>query len=63
MFYGLDIHKKFIQVCCLSDDGKKRTESKISTELEVLEKFTQSLTKEDSVVMEVTFVTGPFTRL
>lgn len=59
MFYGLDIHKKFIQVCCLSEDGKERRDSKISTELLVLEKFTKSLTESDSVVMEVTFVTWP----
>lgn len=58
-YYGLDIHKKFVQICCLSPDGKQRKDSQIQTSPEELEAFGGSLNESDSVVMEVTFVTWP----
>ncbi|MDY0110690.1 MAG: hypothetical protein RBT60_12230 [Candidatus Krumholzibacteria bacterium] len=30
MYYGLDVHKDFIQVCRLWPDGKRRQDSQIS---------------------------------
>ncbi len=33
MFYGLDVHKEFIQICRLSSDGKQRQDSRIHGQL------------------------------
>jgi transposase len=59
MFFGLDIHKNFIQVCRLSPDGKERREYQVKTIPADLESFANQLSEADSVVMEVTFVTWP----
>lgn len=44
MYYGLDVHKKFVQVCCLSKDGSARKDFQILTTPESLAKFAGSLT-------------------
>jgi hypothetical protein len=58
-YYGLDIHKKFVQVFFLSPDGKERRDFQIQTTPEYLSAFGNSLSELDSVVMEVTFATWP----
>ena len=29
MFYGLDVHKEFLQVCALNEDGKTRRDFRV----------------------------------
>jgi transposase len=57
MFYGLDIHKDFIQVCRLWPDGKRRQDRQISATAEGIEAFAGTLTRKDQVALEVTFHT------
>lgn len=57
MFYGLDIHKKFIQVCRLDTDGRNRCDFRIDADRPAIVKFAASLTREDAAVMETTFHT------
>jgi transposase len=57
MFYGLDVHKEFIQVCCLWPDGKRRKDSRIPATATDIEVFALTLTREDQVALEVTFHT------
>ncbi len=55
MFYGLDVHKEFIQVCRLSPDGRRRRDSRIAATREALEAFARRLTPDDQVALEATF--------
>jgi transposase len=55
MYYGLDVHKDFIQVCRLSPDGRKRRDFPISATAEAIETFAHTLTRKDQVALEVTF--------
>lgn len=55
MFYGLDVHKAFVQVCQLSKDGRRRRDFRIEATEEALEAFAQSLTADDQVALEATF--------
>ena len=55
MFYGLDVHKAFVQVCALSDDGKRRRDYQVGGSAEALEAFGQRLKRSDAVVLEATF--------
>jgi transposase len=55
MFYGLDVHKLFIQVCKLGKDGAVLANYRIDGDREGIEKFAVTLTKSDSVVLETTF--------
>ncbi|MFQ5974673.1 MAG: IS110 family transposase, partial [Alphaproteobacteria bacterium] len=55
MFYGLDVHKEFIQVCRLSPDGRRRREFRIAATREALEAFARRLTPDDQVALEATF--------
>lgn len=57
MFYGLDVHKQFIQVCRLRPDGKRRHDSQIPATATDIEAFAGTLTREDQVALEVTFHT------
>jgi len=57
MYYGLDAHKAFIQVCELSDDGRRRKDYPISATSEALETFADRLGATDHVVLEATFHT------
>ena len=43
MFYGLDVHKDFIQVCELAADGKRRRDFRIEASAEVIEAFAKTL--------------------
>jgi transposase len=57
MYYGLDVHKEFIQVCRLSNDGKQRLDFKIAATAKAIEAFAAKLTPQDQVALEVTFHT------
>src|SRR5271157_3617083 len=57
MYYGRDAHKAFIQVCELSDDGRRRKDYPIQATSEVLEAFGRRLGRNDHVVLEATFHT------
>jgi transposase len=57
MFYGLDVHKHFIQVCALTDDGKSRRDFRIAGSAEAIEAFGKGLERTDAVVLEATFHT------
>jgi len=57
MYYGLDAHKAFIQVCELSEDGRRRKDYPIQATSEALEAFGRRLGRNDHVVLEATFHT------
>ena len=54
MFYGLDVHKNFIQVCRIDEHGKERCDFKIDADHDAITSFAQSLTEQDAVVLEAT---------
>ena len=53
MFYGLDVHKEFIQVCELDPKGAKRKEYRIGGTAEEIDRWAQSLSRRDQVVLEI----------
>jgi transposase len=55
MFYGLDVHKEFIQACRLPPDGRRRRDFRIPATREAVEAFARRLTAEDQVALEATF--------
>ncbi len=57
MFYGLDVHKRFIQVCRLDGEGKKRGEFRVAATTEAITAFAEGLSHDDHVVLEATFHT------
>lgn len=57
MFYGLDVHKEFIQVCALGAKGTKRKECRVAASAEAVERFAKGLRSTDHVVLEATFHT------
>jgi transposase len=57
MYYGLDVHKEFLQVCELTEDGKSRRDYRIDGSAEAVEAFAQRLSPSDAVVLEATFHT------
>lgn len=57
MYYGLDVHKDMIQVCCLSADGKERHDFQVAATEEAIQTFARRLTPRDQVALEVTFHT------
>jgi transposase len=57
MFYGLDVHKEFIQVCALSPEGKSRHDFRIGGRAEAIEAFARRLKRTDQVALEATFHT------
>jgi transposase len=63
MFYGLDVHKAFLQVCELGPDGKRRREFRVGAGVEEIEAFAATLGAEDQVVLEATFHTWVIVRV
>ena len=63
MFYGLDVHKAFVQVCELGPDGKRRREFRVGAGVEEIEAFAATLGAEDQVVLEATFHTWVIARI
>jgi transposase len=63
MFYGLDVHKAFLQVCELGPDGKRRREFRVGAGAEEIEAFAATLGAEDQVVLEATFHTWVIVRI
>jgi transposase len=57
MFYGLDAHKAFIQVCELEDVGPRHKDYPIGATSEALEAFAKRLGPNDHVALEATFHT------
>jgi transposase len=57
MYYGLDVHKEFLQVCALEEDGKTRRDFRIGGTAAAIEKFARGLDRADEVVLEATFHT------
>ena len=57
MFYGLDIHKAFLQICELAPDGERRRQFRVGASEEEIEAFAATLCTEDQVVLEATFHT------
>ena len=55
MFYGLDVHKEFLQVCALDEDGETRRDFRVGGTPAAIEKFGRSLDRADEVVLEATF--------
>jgi hypothetical protein len=55
MFYGLDVHKEFIQVCAVDAPGRKRKEYRIGGSAEAIEAWAEALGRRDAVVLEATF--------
>jgi transposase len=62
MFYGLDVHKAFIQVCELSPSGECLRQFRIGASAEEIETFAAGLGAEDAVVLEATFHTWVIAR-
>ncbi len=57
MFYGLDVHKEFIQICCLGKEGQVIKEYRIRATVNEIEEYTEQLQPGDEVVLESTFHT------
>jgi transposase len=55
MYFGLDVHKKFIQVCKLSDSGEVISNAQVGGDQESIRLFAESLKAKDAVVLETTF--------
>jgi transposase len=55
MFYGLDVHKEFIQVCQLDAKGANRKDYRIGGTAEEIDRWAQGLGRRDQVVLETTF--------
>lgn len=55
MFYGLDVHKRFIQACAVDSDGHKQREFRIEATAEAISEFARRLGADDAVVLEATF--------
>ncbi len=57
MFYGLDVHKEFIQVCCINAAGRKVHTARVDGTQEAIVAFGETLDSEDAVCLEATFHT------
>ena len=55
MFYGLDVHKNFIQICRLDEQGRNRCDFRIAADHDAIALFAQGLSENDAVVLEATF--------
>jgi transposase len=55
MFYGLDVHKRFVHVCALDPDGRRERSLRVPATREALEQFAGGLSAADAVVLETTF--------
>ena len=54
-YFGLDVHKAFIQVCVIDDAGQRLQEFRIAATAEGVGAFASRLGEEDEVVLEATF--------
>ncbi len=54
-YYGLDVHKEFLQVCALEEDGKTRRDFRVGGSADAIEAFARRLGRADEVVLEATF--------
>lgn len=57
MFYGLDLHKRFIQVCRIDGEGRGREDYQVETTHDAITTFAETLGPDDAVVLEATFHT------
>lgn len=57
MFYGLDVHRRFIQVCCVDGAGAVQRAFRIDATHEGILAFAETLEPDDQVVLEATFHT------
>jgi transposase len=55
MFYGLDVHKEFIQVCQLDAKAANRKDYRIGGSAEEIDGWARRLGPRDQVVLETTF--------
>ena len=55
MFYGLDVHKHFVQVHALESTGAKGKRLRIACTREELDRFAGTLGPDDALVLETTF--------
>lgn len=55
MFYGLDVHKRFIQVCGIDGGGDKQREFRIDGTADAISSFASKLGEDDELVLEATF--------
>jgi transposase len=56
-YYGLDVHKRFIQVCRIDSAGKARKDFRVEATREAILAFAKTLDPNDHVVLEATFHT------
>jgi transposase len=56
-YYGLDVHKRFIQVCRIDAAGDARKDFQIDATHEAIRAFAQTLGQGDQLVLEATFHT------
>lgn len=56
-YYGLDVHRRFIQVCRIDEAGGTRKDFQIDATHEAIQAFAQTLGQGDQVVLEATFHT------
>lgn len=57
MFYGLDTHKRFVQVCRVGPKGERQQDFRIAATAESISAFARKLGADDQVVLEATFHT------
>ena len=62
MFYGLDVHKSFIQVCRVHPRGRERYDFTIGADHDAVAAFAQSLSEDDAVVLRPSSTHGQFGR-
>lgn len=55
MFFGLDVHKQFIQICGLDEKGEVVQQRKIKATPDDIKKFASELDCTDQIVLETTF--------
>lgn len=55
MYFGLDVHKAFIQVCKLGKDGEVKGSYRIGGDQKSIRQFAADLKSSDQVVLETTF--------
>jgi len=55
MFYGLDTHKEFIQICALEAHGPARRDFRIGASAAEIDAFAGTLSPADELVLEATF--------
>ena len=56
-YYGMDVHKRFIQICRIDEAGGARKDFRIDATHEAIRAFAKTLGQGDQVVLEATFHT------